>query len=89
MKILEFLPGKTRKQISDKRMYLGLTNRSALTADDNNLELLLIPTDALPQSIGVGGFLIPVEHDEIIRCLARIKTSTAVGSSRTGWQRPT
>jgi len=44
MKILEFLPGKTRKQISDKHVHLGLTNKSVPTANDNHLEP---PTNAL------------------------------------------
>jgi len=44
-------------------------------------EGILPSAEPLPDrlSIGVGGFLAPIGNDEIIRRLARIKTSTAVG----------
>jgi len=45
IKILEFLPRKTRKQISDKHVHLGLTNRTAPMTNDNDLEPSPTPTD--------------------------------------------
>jgi len=45
IKVLEFLSGKTRKQINDKRVHLGLTNRTAPMVDDNDVEPPPIPTN--------------------------------------------